>query len=61
MAGFDIDAMRAAVLQCDRNIKTFEDAIRKERETQAEYRQIIATIEDKAANPPRITLVRGEG
>ena len=56
MAGFDIDAMRAAVRQCERNIETFETAIRKEQSTQAEYRKIIRKLEEREASQARAVI-----
>lgn len=52
--GFDLDAMRAALGQCDKNIVVFEQAIAKEQATKAEYARIIRHLEDQAANPPKV-------
>ena len=56
MAGFDLKAMRAAIQQCDKNIQVFKAAIRKENETKSEYQRIVEMLEEKAANPPRVTI-----
>jgi len=63
MSGFDITAMKAALLQCDKNIEVFEAAIRKEQETKIEYRRIIRHLEEELANPPKVTfeVVRATG
>jgi len=55
-AKFDIAAMRQALLQCDANIRIFEDAICKEMNTKMEYQRIIRTLEEKAANPPKVII-----
>ena len=48
MSGYDLDAMRRLVEQCDRNIETFEAAIKKELDTKMEYQRIVREIEAKA-------------
>jgi hypothetical protein len=59
---FDLEAMRKAVESCDRNILVFEEAIRKERGTKAEYQEIIRVLEEKERNQPvvRIEIEREE-
>ena len=53
---FDLDAMKRAVESCDRNILVFEEAIRKERETKAEYQEIVRFLEEKERNQPGVTV-----
>ena len=45
---YDIDALRRGVESCDVNIATFNQAIEKERETKAEYLQMITKLEFEA-------------
>jgi hypothetical protein len=45
MSGYDLDAMRRLVEQCDRNIESFEQAIKKELETKMEYQRIVRELE----------------
>ena len=54
--GFDLEAMKAAIKQCDANIKIFEDAIQKEMNTKFEYRRIVRMLEEKAANQPKVII-----
>lgn len=54
--GFDLSAMKLAILQCDKNIKIFEDAIQKELNTKIEYQRIVRELEFKAANPPKVSV-----
>lgn len=42
---YDLDSMRKAIDQCDVNIKTFEDAIAKELDTQQYYKGIVRKLE----------------
>lgn len=48
MSGFDLEAMKKAVSQCDENIKVFEAAILKELTTKMEYQRIVRTLEEQA-------------
>lgn len=57
MSGFDIDAMKKALIQCDENIKVFEKAIEKEINTKMEYKRIIRELEYQRDNPPVIEIV----
>jgi hypothetical protein len=57
MSGFDINAMKAAILKCNENIKIFEAAIQKERDTQEEYRRIVEELQYRAAHPPTVHVV----
>jgi hypothetical protein len=45
MTGYDLDAMRRLVEQCDRNIESFEQAIKKELDTKMEYQRIVRELE----------------
>jgi len=45
MSGYDLDAMRRLVDQCDRNIESFEQAIKKELATKMEYQRIVRELE----------------
>lgn len=56
MAGFDIEAMKRALNQCDENIKVFERAIEKELNTKMEYKRIIRELEFQAQNPPKVNV-----
>lgn len=42
---YDLEAMRAAIEQCDRNIATFEEAIKAEEATRRDYRRIVRELE----------------
>lgn len=61
MSGFDIDAMKRAIAQCDENIKVFEKAIEKEQNTKMEYKRIVRELEFQKQNPPKVSveIVRG--
>lgn len=56
MSGFDLDAMKKALIQCDENIKVFEKAIEKELNTKMEYKRIIRELEFQKANPPIVKV-----
>lgn len=56
MSGFDLDAMKRALIQCDENIKVFEKAIEKELNTKMEYKRIIRELEFQKANPPVVNV-----
>ena len=56
-AGYDLAAMKMAVLKCDENIRTFQAAIAKECETKAWYEKIVKDLEEKAAAPPRKIVI----
>ncbi len=56
MTGFDLEAMKQALLACDKNIEVFEKAIEKELATKMEYKRIIRELEFKAANPPKVQI-----
>jgi len=45
MKGFSIDTLEAGIKKCDENIVIFEEAIKKERATQEDYRQMIKDAE----------------
>lgn len=45
--GYSIEALENGIRSCDVNIKTFEDAIKRERQTQTEYRWMIDKIKEK--------------
>jgi hypothetical protein len=45
---YSIDSLKRGVEGCDKNIATFNRAIEKERETKADYLQIISKIEFEA-------------
>jgi len=47
-SGFSVESLENGILACKKNIKTFEDAIDRERETIKEYHVMIETIEEKA-------------
>lgn len=56
MSGFDLEAMKEAVKQCDKNIGVFESAIMKEMNTKMEYQRIVRHLEEQAKNPPIINV-----
>lgn len=56
MAGFDLNAMRTAIKQCDENIKVFENAIVKEMNTKMEYQRIVRMLEEAENNKPKIKV-----
>lgn len=47
MVEYDINALREAIKKANVNIKTFEQAIAQERETQRQYSEMIAVLEAK--------------
>ena len=57
---FNTDALKAGIKASDDNIKTFEEAIQKERDTQEEYRGMIATIERKEMEAGRTITLEAE-
>lgn len=56
MPGFSIESLENGILACNKNIKTFEEAIEKERSTIKKYRFMIETIERKNRQPKIINL-----
>lgn len=44
---YDLNAMREAVKQIDKNIETFENAIEQEQKTKRDYLKIIRDLEAK--------------
>lgn len=48
MTGYDLEAMKRLVQQCDRNIEMFERAIKDELTTKLEYQRIVRELEAKA-------------
>lgn len=50
-AGYSVESLTRGIEQCRKNIKIFEDAIDKERDTMKEYRDMIDYIERKAEIP----------
>ena len=52
---YDLAAMESAVLKCDENVRTFQAAIAKERETKAWYEKIIRDLKGKV-DPPKIVI-----
>jgi len=49
MTGISIESLKEGIKKCDANILIFEDAIKKERQTQEEYRQIIFSPESNGS------------
>ncbi len=47
--GYSVESLHNGIQSCKVNIKTFEDAIGKERETIANYKWMIERIEEKKA------------
>ncbi len=45
--GYSVESLHNAIQSCRINIKTFEDAIERERQTMANYRWMIDKIEEK--------------
>lgn len=50
---YDLDACKANLERCDKNIATFEEAIDKEREHKELLLRIIATLEAKQIDRPK--------
>jgi peptidoglycan hydrolase CwlO-like protein len=46
---YDIEALKEGIEKAKKNIKTFEDACDRERETIKEYRHMIDVLEEKLA------------
>ena len=44
MTGFSVESLTNGIEACKKNIKTFEDAIEKERATIREYHDMIDTV-----------------
>jgi hypothetical protein len=44
---YDLQAMRRAVEDCDKNIEVFEQAILDEQAKKLEYQRIVRTLESK--------------
>jgi len=53
---YDLESMKQALVKCDENIKVFEAAIIRERETKAEYERIILTLQSRASHPTKIRI-----
>ena len=55
---YNVEGLERGIEACKKNIKTFEDAIDKERDTIKEYRKMIGVIEAKeaASKPIRLEL-----
>jgi methyltransferase-like protein len=53
---YDLNSMRIALINCDKNIKVFEEAIQKERNTIEEYQRIIQVLEEQENNPPKVEI-----
>ena len=49
MTGTSIQSLKEGIKKCDANIVIFEEAIRKERQTQEDYRQIISSPESNGS------------
>jgi hypothetical protein len=49
MTGISIKSLTEGIKKCDANIVIFEDAIKKERQTQEDYRQIIFSPESNGS------------
>jgi len=47
MSGFSTESLINGIEACKKNIKTFEDAIERERATIKEYRDMIEVVENK--------------
>lgn len=47
---YDVAALERGIEQCRANIKTFEDAIEKERQTMADYRIMIDHIKERSGD-----------
>lgn len=56
MAGFSVESLERGILACEKNIITFEEAIKKENNTIEEYRFMIKTIKKKAQQPKIINI-----
>lgn len=49
MTGISLESLKEGIKKCDANIVIFEDAIKKERQTQEDYRQIISSPESNGS------------
>ena len=49
MTGISIESLKEGIKKCDANIVIFEEAIKKERQTQEDYRQIISSPESNGS------------
>ncbi|MFH1320073.1 MAG: hypothetical protein ABII90_05385 [Bacteroidota bacterium] len=49
MTGISMESLKEGIKKCDANIVIFEDAIKKERATQEEYREIIYSPESNGS------------
>ena len=60
MSGFSVESLENGIVACNKNIKTFEDAINKERNTIKEYRIMIDTIERKEREHKKMEEIRSK-
>jgi len=56
--GYSMESLERGIEACKKNIKTFEDAIDKERNTIKEYRFMIDTIERKKREAERAITIK---
>ena len=54
--GYSVESLKNGIEAAKKNIKTFEDAIERERETIKEYRSMIEIIEVRASTPKEIVV-----
>jgi hypothetical protein len=58
MSDFSIESLERGIIACKKNIKTFEDAIDKERNTIKEYREMIETIGRKEREHKKMEKIK---
>ena len=58
MSGFSAESLENGIQGCNKNIKTFEDAIDKERNTIREYRVMIEVIERKEIQRKKMESIK---
>ena len=58
--GFNIESLENGIEASKKNIITFEEAIKKEREIQEEYREMIKVIERKEREASMVIKIKAE-
>lgn len=57
MTGYSIESLKRGIEAAKKNMKTFEDAIQKERDTIKEYYFMIDTVEQKEREGDRVIRI----
>lgn len=58
---YTVEGLEHGIEQCEKNIRTFKDAIKKELDTIVEYKILIEGIKKKEAIPKKIVIDAGGG